>query len=114
MRSDEDRARDILDAIARIRRHAAGGRGEFDSSELIQVWVVHHLQLIGEAANALSELAREIDPTVPWRSVIGMRHVLVHGYFNIDLDLVWSVVENHLEPMHAAATRILGGALAAP
>jgi uncharacterized protein with HEPN domain len=41
------------------------------------------------------ELLRQ-HPEVPWRSVVGMRHVLVHGYFEIDLDLVWSVVENEL------------------
>lgn len=110
MRSDLDRARDIVDAVARIHRHTAGGRGEFDSSELIQVWVVHHLQLIGEAATGLSDRARAKESAVPWRKVIGMRHVLVHGYFDIDLDLVWSVVEDHLDEMAAAAARILDAA----
>ena len=79
MRSDLERASDIVDAIARIRRHTSGGRAEFDSSELIQVWVVHHLQLVGEAANGLSEQARARESGVSWRNVIGMRHVLVHG-----------------------------------
>lgn len=107
MRSDLDRARDIVDAIDRIRRHTAAGRAEFDANELIQVWVLHHLQVIGEAASGLSEDVRAREVAVPWRSVIGMRHVLVHGYFDVDLDLVWSVVEDHLDAMGASATRIL-------
>ncbi|MGQ0624668.1 MAG: HepT-like ribonuclease domain-containing protein [Sporichthyaceae bacterium] len=101
-----DRARDILDAVARIRRHVGNDRTAFDSDELIQVWVLHHLQLIGEAANGLSEAARAAESGIPWRSVIGMRHVLVHGYFDIDLDLVWTVVESHLEAVRAAAAQL--------
>lgn len=90
MRSDRDRLTDVLESIERIERHTSAGRQVFDTDELIQVWVVRHLQIIGEAVSHLSEdlLIRFAD--VPWRSIIGMRHILVHGYFDVDLDLVWS------------------------
>lgn len=50
MRDPRERLRDILDAVARIERYTSRGREAFDKDELIQVWVVHHLQIIGEAA----------------------------------------------------------------
>lgn len=59
--------------------------------------MVRHLQIIGEAVGRLSEDLRERYPDVPWRSIIGMLHILVHGYFEVDLNLVWLVVENELD-----------------
>lgn len=58
MRDDRERLRDILEAIERIERHTAKGRDEFERDELIQTWVVHHIQIIGEAARKLSEEVR--------------------------------------------------------
>lgn len=55
MRNDHDRLSDILEAIERIHRHTAGGRENFEADELVQTWVVHHLQIIGEAASRLSD-----------------------------------------------------------
>lgn len=54
MRREAERLQDILDAIAAIERYTSQERQVFDEQELIQVWVVHHLQIIGEAANSLS------------------------------------------------------------
>jgi uncharacterized protein with HEPN domain len=99
MRADRERLTDVLEAIERIRRHTRAGRSAFDADELVQVWVVRHLQIIGEAATKLPEELLRQHPEVPWRSVVGMRHVLVHGYFEVDLDLVWSVVENELSQL---------------
>lgn len=54
MRDDRERLRDILEAIERIERYTSKGREEFMQDELIQTWVVHHIQIIGEAARKLS------------------------------------------------------------
>jgi uncharacterized protein with HEPN domain len=88
MRRDEDRLLDILEAIERIRRHTTGGREVFEADELVQTWVVHHLQIVGEAASRLSEEATDATPEVPWRAIIGMRNILVQGYFHVDLEAV--------------------------
>lgn len=74
----EGRPRDILEAIGRIDRYSSRGRGAFDADELIQNWVVSHLQLIGEACRSMSKELREQNPDVPWDKIIGMRHILVH------------------------------------
>jgi uncharacterized protein with HEPN domain len=63
---------------------------------MFQVWVVRHLQIIGEAASRISVNTQMRFPEVPWGKMIGMRHVLVHGYFEIDLEIVWSVIEKDL------------------
>jgi uncharacterized protein with HEPN domain len=81
MRSDRERLLDILEAIDRIDTHKGEGRSEFETDELLQIWFVHHLQIIGEAASRLSDEIRTQHPEVPWGQMIGMRHILVHGYF---------------------------------
>ena len=88
MRDDRERLRDILEAIERIEKYAAMGRQRFEQDELIQIWIVHHLQLIGEAARALSADFRDSQPRVPWSQIVGMRNILVHNYFGVDADIV--------------------------
>ena len=56
MRDDYQRLLDIREGIERIEKYTAGGRIEFDHSELVQTWVLHHLQIIGEAARALRQV----------------------------------------------------------
>lgn len=74
---------------------------------MIQVWIVHHIQIIGEAARALSDEIRARHNQIPW-PLIGMRHILVHNYFfGIDLDEVWSVVERDLPRLKENVRAIL-------
>jgi uncharacterized protein with HEPN domain len=96
MRGDQERLLDIQDAIARIEKYAARGREAFEQDELIQSWMVRHLQIIGEAARTLSDVFRQQHSDWPWPQIIGMRNILVHNYFEIDAAIVWTVVEAHL------------------
>lgn len=96
MRDDRERLLDIQDAIDRIDKYAARGRLAFEQDELIQNWMVRHIQIIGEAARALSDEFRQSHADWPWSQIIGMRNILVHHYFDIDTTAVWSVVENDL------------------
>ena len=64
MRDDAERLSDILEAIAQIEKHAGRGRDAFDQDEFVQVWMVHYLRIIGEAARALSEQFRQAHPDV--------------------------------------------------
>jgi uncharacterized protein with HEPN domain len=112
MRDDVGRLQDILEAIEKIERYADRGRQAFDGDETFQVWVVYHLQILGEAASKLSPAIRAQYPELPWTQIIGMRNVLVHDYFGIDLDIVWAVVERdlpQLKPRVAAILRDLKG-----
>ena len=103
-----ERLRDILEAIERIERYASRGREAFGSDELIQTWFVRHLAPLGEAARALPEEVRGLAPEVPWSRIVGMRHVLVHDYFGIDLDLVWDAVERDVPALRREVGSLLG------
>ena len=107
VRSDRERLLDIVEAIEKIEQRVSRDLDEFAEDEMQQVWVIHHLQIIGEAASRLSEELRSRHPEVPWDKMIGMRHVLVHGYFQIDLDVVWAVIEKDLSPLSESLQTIL-------
>lgn len=107
MRDPRERLRDILDAIARIERYVARGRKAFDTDELIQVWLLHHIQIIGEAASQLGRGFHDQYPQVPWSQIIAMRNVLVHEYFGVDLDQVWVTVERDLPMFKLAIDELL-------
>ena len=96
MRDDHERLLDILEAIEKIEKRAPSNRDAFDADEMVQTWVLHHLQVLGEAARALSEDFRAAHADFPWKGIVGMRNILVHHYFEIDTDLVWSAVQTHL------------------
>jgi uncharacterized protein with HEPN domain len=80
MRNDRGRLQDILDAIKRIERYAKRGRRVFEEDELVHTWMIHHIQIIGEAASQLTPTFRKTHRQVPWPQIIKMRHVLVHDY----------------------------------
>ena len=107
MRDDQARLEDILRAIGDIERYAHRGRSHFDNDELLQAWMIHHLAVIGEAAARLSPALRESHPEVPWSGTIGMRNVLVHGYFTIDLGEVWGTVEQGVPALREQIEAIL-------
>ena len=106
MRGDHERVGDVLDAISRIESQTTHGRDDFDSDERIRVWVVYHLQIIGEAARSLSDDLRQRYPDVPWPQIIGMRHILVHHYFGLKWDEVWDTVERDLPVLQRAFEEI--------
>ena len=107
MRRDVERLQDILDAIAAIERYTSQGRQTFDEQELIQVWVVHHLQIIGEAANSLSADLMSQYSEVPWAQIVAFRNLVVHEYFRVSLNLVWAIAQNNLPPLKVSVERML-------
>jgi len=80
---------------------------EFTASRLHQNAVIRSLEVIGEAAGKVSAATKSAHRQIPWREIIGMRHRLIHGYADIRIDLVWSVVETQLEPLVAQLLLLL-------
>jgi uncharacterized protein with HEPN domain len=83
------------------------GKDAFQTDELVQIWMVHHLQVIGEAAAAISEDLQARHPEVPWALIIAFRNVLVHEYFRIDLETVWRILEQDLPGLKLSVASIL-------
>ena len=109
-----------LDDVTRIRHMveaAQSARGfcaemdeaQFRKDERTYRAVVQCLEVTGEAARFVSDATREQTPTVPWAQIVGMRHRLAHTYFDINLELVWVVVERDLEPLLDALRAWLHG-----
>lgn len=92
MRRDDERIADIVEACEKISARAALGREHFDADEDVRLALVHLVQVVGEAAAGLSDQLTSAHPETPWRQIIAMRNRVVHGYFDIDLDVLWDVV----------------------
>jgi uncharacterized protein with HEPN domain len=80
----------------------------YEHDRQLQLSLVHLVQIIGEAASRLSEQGRALLKEQPLKQVIGMRNILVHVYFDVELDTVWRVVHEDLPKMVAEIERVLG------
>lgn len=105
-RSDIVRLRDMLAAIEAIEQYSAGlDFAAFAAQQQVQHAVLFNMQVIGEAASRLDAGVRQSYPAVPWLQIIGMRHVIVHGYFSINLTIIWNTLSldlPQLKPQLAA------------
>lgn len=96
---------DILVAAERIGEYLVDvDRARFKSTPMIQDAVVRNLEVIGEAVKSLSDATREAMPTVEWRKIAGMRDILAHEYFGVELEIVWEAAIAKV-PEAAAAVR---------
>ena len=107
MRTDIDRLRDMLEAIEKIKEKLPDSRDAFIRSEMLVVWTLYHIQIIGEAANGISPAFRESHPKISWTDIVAMRHFLVHQYFGLDLDEVWSTAYNDIPQLEKEIRQIV-------
>jgi uncharacterized protein with HEPN domain len=107
MRDISERLRDIQEAIRQINKYTELGRQSFDQDELIRIWVIHHLEIIGEAARSIPQEFKNDHLEVPWKQISRMRNVLIHIYFGVDPDIIWEVVEHDLPVLKSSVDTIL-------
>jgi uncharacterized protein with HEPN domain len=92
----------MLDAARKAVEFTEGyGRTDLDKDEKLALSLVRLLEILGEAAKNVSEQCRQKYPAIPWRQIAGTRDRLIHGYFDIDLDVVWKIVSADLPPLIA-------------
>lgn len=92
MRKQIEWLKDILEAIDQIEKYTVKGEKEYSQNELIQKWMIYHLQVIGEAANKISYEIQNEFKSVSWSQIIGLRNIIVHEYFGVDLEEIWNTV----------------------
>ena len=99
----------ILQSVQRIHRSVGELSYEmFMADEDKQGNVVRCLEIIGEAANHVSEEICAANPEIPWAAIIGMRNNLIHGYNEVNYSLVWATVQNDLKVLEERIPQIVG------
>ena len=94
---DKGRLKHIVTAINNVQRFLSEKTFEdFRNDDILYFAVVKNIEIIGEAAYMLTSDFRDTHTSVPWQKVIAMRHILVHGYYQISAELVWDVTFSDL------------------
>lgn len=107
MKDDRAYLLHIVAAIEDIFEFTRDGENAFHTDKKTQAAVVRNLEIIGEAAKRVSAELKLANPSVPWRSIGGMRDRLIHGYFGVDLAIVWEVVRGDLPKLGEAVRAML-------
>src|SRR3989344_9125594 len=88
---------DILESIKNIKEFTKGlNKEKFLKNKLKQSAVIRQIEIIGEAVKNIPSSFRDKHPEIQWNKIAGMRDVIIHGYFSIDLDAVWNAIESDL------------------
>ncbi|WP_275099783.1 DUF86 domain-containing protein [Sedimenticola hydrogenitrophicus] len=85
-------------------------RPDLDQNRMLLFAVIRAIEILGEAANRVSPETRARYPEIPWRAATAMRNRLIHGYFDIDKDVVWSTVTGELPALGSLLTKVLNSA----
>jgi uncharacterized protein len=96
MRDPFEQLRRIQDAITKIAEYVRKGRLRFDREEEVRLSVIHYLQIIGEAAQAMPQDYKDQHPEIPWKQMISFQNFLTFYYIEIDRDAVWRIVKHDL------------------
>jgi uncharacterized protein with HEPN domain len=90
---DKQRLLHILESIEEIEKYTAGENLEnFMQNSMMKFASVKQIEIIGEAANYITEETKNKFSEIQWRQITGLRHVLVHEYFGIDSNLIWQII----------------------
>ena len=97
---DKGRLEHILQAIDKVFEFSSGvKREDFQKDSILYFAIVKNIEIIGEAYYMLSLEFKDSHPDTDWQVIIAMRHFLVHGYYQVDPEEVWNVIEQDLQPL---------------
>ena len=105
---DAIRLRHMIDAAREAVSFAQGrSRGDLERDRMLVLSLVKAIEIVGEAAFQISKPTRDEMPSIPWEDIIGMRHRLVHVYFDINIDILWQTVQSDLPALIAQIEPLL-------
>ncbi len=105
---DQKRLEHILEAINRLQTYAGDlSKEELEQDVLRYYGIVKNIEIIGEAARMLTHAFKTAHPEINWRSIANMRNFLVHEYFQVDSEVVWSVIHKEIVELREQVTRYL-------
>ena len=94
---DPTRIKHIFDACNEILQFTDSiSKSQFKKNKILAFASIHLIEIIGEAANSVTSEFTQKYQNIPWKHIIGMRNRLIHGYFDIDLDIVWQTIKEDI------------------
>lgn len=108
-RSPELFIQDMLEAIEKIEKYTESieDLDEFKRNNMVADAVLRNLEIIGEAARNIPEEIRAKYSEIPWNRVVGLRNIVIHGYFVVDLDVIWVIIKEQLPELKDVLFRML-------
>ena len=111
----QTRLKHMRDAAAKAVQFVQGrNRSDLDTDEMLALALVRLLEIVGEAAKGVEESVRQMRPLIPWKQIAGTRDCLIHGYFDVDHDIVWAILTNDLPPLIAELEAMLASSPVPP
>jgi uncharacterized protein with HEPN domain len=105
---DNERLLHMIEAIDNIYEFIEGKSFEiYKNDKILRFAIIKNLEIIGEAAYLLTKEFKNSHNSVEWNDIIGMRHILVHGYYQIKDEIVWATIETELEPLKTEILKFL-------
>ena len=96
MRADRLRLLDAIEQVELIADFSMRGREAFFEDLMVQSAILHRLALLGEACRGVSGQLRDAHPELPWKQIIAFRNVVIHEYFGLDIELVWTIAVQNI------------------
>jgi uncharacterized protein with HEPN domain len=109
----EDRVRllHMVEALETVQRFVTGRtRGDLDVDDMFRLALTRAIEVVGEAASRITAGTQQDHPQVPWRALAGMRNRLIHAYFDVNRDIVWTTATDEVPDLLIQVHEILGGA----
>ena len=100
--------KDMLEAIQKIERYSE--KMSLDTlleDDLVQDAIIRNLEILGEAVKNIPEHVKNEHPDIEWKKIAGLRDIITHAYFGIDVEIIWDVVENKIPSLKKSILEIL-------
>ena len=105
---DNKRLRHMLDSALEAVKFADGkSREDLDNDRKLVLAIIKSIEIIGEAASKVSENCQVENVEIPWKDIIGMRNKMIHGYFEVNHDIVWETVQTDIPRLIKALSNII-------
>ena len=104
---DEVYLHHIYDSILKIEAYAKIGEDKFFAESHWQDAIIRQLEILGEASKKLSKKFREDYKDIPWKRMAGLRDILIHEYFGVDLNAIWQIVERNIPQLKDQISKIV-------